>query len=187
MGEQGAAPTIDLLVLTELARQSSPLRIFEIGTFLGSTTLNLAAATPPEARITTLDLPPDAVNHTALPIEPTERLFIQKRASGTRFSGTPWAAKIQQVYGDSATFDYAPHLGQYDFVFVDGAHSYDYVKSDARLALKLLRKGMGLVAFHDYGQWGGVTRALDELAADPEFDGLYNIEGTSLGILDRRG
>ena len=35
-----------------------------------------------------------------------------------------------------------------DFIFVDGAHSYDYVKNDSQKAWQMLRSG-GIVAWHD--------------------------------------
>ena len=35
-----------------------------------------------------------------------------------------------------------------DLVFVDGAHSYDYVKNDTEKGLEMLRPG-GVIAWHD--------------------------------------
>ncbi len=73
-----------------------------------------------------------------------------------------------------------------DFVFIDASHTYEYVLSDSRAALKLLRRGGGtkVILWHDYGEWEGVTRALDELAAgEPTFRGLRRIAGTSLACL----
>lgn len=58
-----------------------------------------------------------------------------------------------------------------DLVFIDGAHDYDSVRADIRVAEHVLRPG-GLIAFHDYrtapgeadGRWDpGVTQAVDEL------------------------
>ena len=69
-----------------------------------------------------------------------------------------------------------------DFVFVDGSHSYEYVLNDSRLARRLLRKdGDGIIVWHDYGAWRGVTRALNALyRRDSVFQGLKHIEGTTL-------
>jgi len=46
-----------------------------------------------------------------------------EETSGTRYRGTVWEHKIQQLYGDSAAFDYTPYQGKIDFVFVDGSHT----------------------------------------------------------------
>lgn len=81
-----------------------------------------------------------------------------------------------------------PNLWPYeaDFVFVDGSHTYEYVMSDSEKALGLLPNDGGVVLWHDYGEWPGVTRALNELqAGDQRFAGLRHIEGTSLALLSR--
>jgi len=44
--------------------------------------------------------------------------------------------------------------------------------------MNLLRKG-GVIIWHDYGIWEGVTRALEELWKSDHYD-LRNIRGTSL-------
>jgi len=41
--------------------------------------------------------------------------------------------------GDSASFDWAPYEGTLDFIFIDGAHSQEYVLSDSRQAFRLLK------------------------------------------------
>ena len=54
----------------------------------------------------------------------------------------------------------------YDLVFIDGAHDYESVSGDIRLALQVLDPG-GLLAFHDYRSIDpGVTAAVDELLAN---------------------
>ncbi|GAG42319.1 unnamed protein product, partial [marine sediment metagenome] len=52
-----------------------------------------------------------------------------------------------------------------DFVFIDGNHSYEYVRQDITLWEPLVTAG-GLVSGHDYGSkfhWG-VAKAVDEYA-----------------------
>ena len=69
-------------------------------------------------------------------------------------------------------------------MFVDGSHAYEYVLSDSERALALLQGGAGTIVWHDYGEWTGVTRALDKLATtDARFADLRAIEGTTLAIL----
>jgi predicted O-methyltransferase YrrM len=178
-GVDGNVSVTELLVLATLVRRLQATRIFEIGTFDGRTTLNFAVNAP-DAQVHTLDLPQD--QQAALTIKIGDEKYIEKPKSGSRFSGTPEAARIVQHFGDSATFDYAPFAGTMDFVFVDGAHSAEYVRNDTEKALRMLRPG-GAIAWHDYGT-GQVTESLDELQRTrPDLRDLKRVEQTSLAIL----
>ncbi|MDE0042994.1 MAG: class I SAM-dependent methyltransferase [Candidatus Poribacteria bacterium] len=180
----GNISLVEIAVISKLIKSRDPAAVFEIGTFDGRTTLNMAANSPADARIFTLDLPRQAT--TELPIDPGEEKYIDKEVSGTRFIGTDCERKITQLYGDSATFDFAPYHNTIDVIFVDGAHSYEYVLHDSHAALKLLKNGKGLILWHDYDKiwWPGLTRALNELYAEQrEFSGVKHIDGTSLVCL----
>ena len=182
IAKDGNVSLLELLVLSRLVRERRPGRIFEIGTFDGRTTLALAMNSADDAHVYTLDLP--AATPTALSIERSERAFVEKSASGSRFHGTNVEAKITQLFGDSARFDFSPYT--VDLVFVDASHAYEYVLNDSIRALDMLGDSRGLVVWHDYSEWPGVTRALDELAAtDSRFADLKWIEGTTLAVLDR--
>jgi predicted O-methyltransferase YrrM len=155
--------------------------IFEIGTFDGRTTLNLALSAPAQCHIFTLDLPPGQA--TRFRIVEGERHMVRKPAPGSRYeqyrATHPQAiGRIHQLLGDSATFDYAPYENSCALVFVDGSHAYEYVKSDTDAAMRMVRSG-GVVIWHDYGIWEGVTNALEELEQRQRL-GLCNIRGTSL-------
>lgn len=155
--------------------------LFEIGTFDGRTTLNLAAASPPGCSVYTLDLPPDM--ETALPLAPGERHMVDKPVSGSRIgtyrdNGAPFAMKVHQLHGDSATFDFSPYTNRCSLVFIDGSHARDYVLSDSRNAFRMVREG-GVVVWHDYGIWEDVTAALENLAEE-EGLAIRCIRGTSL-------
>jgi predicted O-methyltransferase YrrM len=173
----------ELLVIARMVRALRPAVLFEIGTFDGRTTLNMAVNAPADAHVYTLDLPWDQVDATRLRLDSGERVFVEKPTSGKRFLGTESAERITRLFGDSATFDFSPFRGAADFVFVDGSHAYPYVRSDSKAAVSLLSPG-GVVVWHDYGVWEGVTRALDELyTSAPEFAGLRHIAGTTLVYL----
>lgn len=57
--------------------------------------------------------------------------------------------------------------GEFDFVFIDGAHDYASVLADLEKTLAVLTDG-GLIAFHDYkgGIDPGVDQVVDELLAE---------------------
>jgi len=181
---QGDVNLAELSVLASAAASvSSGQEIVEIGTFDGRTTLNLAANSAPHLAVFTLDLPPDAQPKYAL--APGERAFVEKPRSGRHFVEAPpeWAEpakRITQLFGDSATFDFSAHHGRAGLVFVDGSHAHDYVIADTETALKLVAP-KGVIVWHDYGVWEGVTRALDEIEASRRL-GLRHIRGTSLVV-----
>ena len=178
---EGGVALLELLVLARLARERRPLAVFEIGTFNGRSTVVLAANAPADATLYTLDLPPD--HPTRFPVLHGERAFIQKPVSGQLIQVSPQISKIRRLFGDSGTFDFTAY--QADLVFVDGSHAYDYVMSDSLHAVSMLRGGKGMVIWHDYGEWEGVTRALNDLArTDTRFADLRHVRGTTLVVLE---
>ena len=179
----GNVKLAELAILALAAAAIPPgSHVVEIGTFDGRTTLNLAVNAG-EASVFTLDLPPD--ERAAFALAPGERQYVDKPQPGARFRacGPPWEAaarRITQLLGDSATFDWTPYAGRAGLVFVDGSHAYEYVRKDSETAMRLVAKG-GLVLWHDYGGWEGVSRALEALEAERRL-GLRHIAGTSLVV-----
>jgi len=171
--------TIDeLAVIAILCQWLKPLMIFEFGTFNGRTTLNLAANTPADAKVFTLDLP--TPGETQLATEQEDGVYHLGEQTGSFFHGSSLQGKIEQLWCDSARFDEASLRGRVDLAFVDGAHSYEYVRSDSSKALAMARPG-GIVLWHDYCAWyPGVFQCLHELL--PSYP-LKHIEGTHLAIL----
>jgi len=155
--------------------------LFEIGTFDGRTTLNLAFSSPASCKVYTLDLQPEM--DTVFSLEKGERHMVEKEKSGARIekykgSNNAITEKIHQVFGDSAAFDFSKHYTSCSLVFVDGSHQYDYALSDSKEAIKMVKKG-GVIIWHDYGIWEGVTKALEEIESKNKI-GLKVINGTSL-------
>ena len=183
----GNVTVFELLVLARLTRARRPQRVFEIGTFQGRTTMNLAANAPAEAHIFTLDLPAESEAAAALPLEVADRRYIRKATPGARLHGSGLEGKVTQLLGDSATFDFTSFSRDgVDLVFIDGSHSYEYVCSDSLRALQILRTGGGTIVWHDYNNWPGVSDALHDLQRSHEpFSDLRWIRGTSLALLDR--
>lgn len=180
--ENGNVRISELGILATIAANcEDSTNIFEIGTFDGRTTINLALNSPKNCKILTLDLSPDA--ETKYSIDTGERHFVEKPKSGVRYekyreTHAESVRKISQFLGDSATFDYSNYRDTCSLVFVDGSHAYDYAISDTRAAMNLVKKG-GVIIWHDYGVWEGVTKALEEIEQRERL-GLKNITGTSL-------
>jgi predicted O-methyltransferase YrrM len=100
---------------------------------------------------------------------------------GSRFlNNDTTRSKIIQLFGDTARFDFSPYFGKMDMVFIDGAHTYEYLLNDTKIARKLL-KDKGVILWHDYaGDWPGVTKALNKLYIENPGINLRHIEGTCL-------
>jgi len=150
--------------------------LIEIGTFDGRTAMNLELNAPRSCSIFTLDLPQH--QPTQFKLMDGERQYVDKPSPGSRFKRRQH--RITQLIGDSATFDWSSHYGKAGLVFVDASHAYDYVRLDSATALKLAAPN-GVVLWHDYGVWNGVTRALEDLER-AEKTGLRHIRGTSLVV-----
>jgi len=180
--QHGNVSLAELAVLALAAAHAAPgSEIIEIGTFDGRTALNFAVNAPGRTAVVTLDLPAGAT--TAYAIEEAERSLADKPQAGARLrtcrpSLRDYAARVQQVHGDSARYDWSSHAGRAGLVFVDGSHAYDYVRADTDTAFRLAMP-QAMVLWHDYGVWPGVTRALEELERSRSL-GLRQIRGTSL-------
>jgi len=172
----------ELRCISKIVKFHQPKSIFEIGTFDGRTTMNMALNAR-DSELFTLDLPQKESYRTKFRIKKGDLTFIDKEVSGKRFIGTELEKRITQIYADSAKFDYSPYNDKIDLVFVDGSHTYEYVISDTEKALKLLKDGKGVIIWHDYG-WREVVTALNEFYInDINFKEIKNIANTSLAYL----
>ncbi len=184
VGIDGNVSAFELTVINTFIKLRKPSKILELGTFDGRTTLNMASNSSTNTKIWTLDLPKTEMEKTPLPLAPLDRQFISKDRSGTLFLDTEAEKKITQLYGDTATFNFKQLNNSIDMVFVDASHSYEYLLNDSEMALKLLRNKKGIILWHDYHVWEGVTRALNELYLNNlAFKNIQHIEGSSLACL----
>lgn len=144
--------------LCRIAR-SAP-NAFEIGTFTGITTLELARAAL--GTVWTLDLPEGM--QTRWELSDYDRGFLGR-------GKVKFPPNVVQLWGDSATFDFGPYRGRCGLVFVDGAHSVEYSRNDlkAALGMRVLRQAQeategGVVIWHvdDLGREPGPGPIADE-------------------------
>ncbi len=177
-----ASYTADIVSLCLLCRRLNPKAIFEIGTLRGYTTYHLGLNSAADAKIYTLDLPQDQMN-PKLQTTLVDDWHIQASHRDRKyiFDGTPEASKITPLFGDSASFDFSPYYGTIDLFFIDGAHSYEYVRSDTLNAIQCCHEG-SVIAWHDFGRTGvnGVSRWLVEFSKNHK---VYTIPGGSLAFM----
>ncbi len=144
----GFSITLDeAMGLAILMQKCRARRVFEFGTHRGVSTSQLAANLPADGAVFTLDLP--------------------REDTSTRFEVNDWAekevanfprkgdlipenlrGKVTFLTQDSALFDPKPYANTMDFIFVDAAHTREYVVNDSEKAWAMLRPG-GIVAWHD--------------------------------------
>lgn len=158
-------PLAELLTLGAICRHLRPQRIFEIGTYTGSSTLVMAMNTPDDTELTTLDYDTSAL-------------------VGSAYRGAPAASRIKQLHGDSRAYDYSPYLGANELVLVDANHTYEFIKTDTETAFRLLKPG-GVIVWDDYrwldihSECMGVTRCLNELQQTRP---VFQVAGTRFAI-----
>ena len=136
----------EFLALLLLLKRAGAKQIFEFGTFKGVSVTQLALNLPSEAEIYTLDLPEEALR-TSFATDPEDTVIAQESGKGSLVPSA-LRPRVQFLKCDSAKFEETPFAGKMDFVFVDGAHNYDYVKNDSEKGWRMLRSG-GIIAWHD--------------------------------------
>lgn len=152
LGELGA--------LWEFVARRPHAQVLEIGSLFGGT-LWAWAHLPGIETLVTVDLPSD----------------WDVVADGVREARTHWAewmtprvpefVDVQADSHDPATFEAVAGYGPFDFVFIDGDHTYEGVREDWLTWSCAVAPG-GVVAFHDTSDHGtsvepGVVRWVDEL------------------------
>jgi predicted O-methyltransferase YrrM len=172
----------DLVHLGLLCAAVRPRTIFEIGTSTGYSSLFLAANSAPDVQIWTLDLlTGDATTTTPLTARDRDIAEWCHRVEPC-FVGHALGRKIHRLYGDSASFDFAPYRRSIDLFFIDGAHTYEYVRLDTLNALRCCHPG-SVIAWHDFGRAGlsrGVTRWLERLNRVAK---VYTTPGSSIAFM----
>ena len=176
----------DLVHLGLLCKAIYPRKIFEIGTSTGYSSLFLAANSPPGVKVWTLDLPTGDTAHTKHSLTRMDELVVRDaHKQEPCFVGYSGANEVHRLYGDSADFDFSPYWKSIDLFFVDGAHTYDYVRADTLNALRCCHQG-SVIAWHDYGRSGlsdGVTKWLNEL---DRVVSIYSTPGSSVAFMSCR-
>jgi len=177
--DYGGMPAQDLYALLRIVQWLQPRRIFELGTFQGTTTAHLALNSA--AEIYTLDLPRELASDLQ-GYAARDLALLQMRAEiGTAYSPFNSDGRIHQLFADSRSFDYQPYSGTMDLVLIDACHVLEYVMSDSQNAFRLLSE-KGAILWHDFGNSRDVMRVLRKLAKKSP---IADLEGTALALYSR--
>ncbi len=176
-----AMPEHELLTLGALARVLQPKLVVEFGTFMGGSTLALAANMPTDARIVTIDLDPSQRKSHVHGMG----VGLSEFDVGCLFRGTRFAQNIEQRFANTVEFQDQDLLSQADLVFVDADHTYEFAKRDTLKAMQFV-KSSGTILWHDY-TWEpsnpecvGVTRTVNEFWE--QYGSCSQIAGTRFAL-----
>jgi hypothetical protein len=166
------------VVIASVARISN--NMLEIGTGHGGTTLVMARYSEPKSIVHTIDLPHDikSISYEQGDSPTLVATSLNSRTSGNyAYEKDKCANKINQIYSDTKNFDESKLSQQLDFIFIDGAKTYSYIKNDTEKALRMIKPG-GVVIWHHYDKaHPDVVRFLNELSKDYK---LQRVKGTAL-------
>ncbi|MFA7209047.1 MAG: class I SAM-dependent methyltransferase [Parcubacteria group bacterium] len=188
----GNINTYELDIINKFVKIYQPKNIFEFGTFDGRTTLNMAINTSDKSKIYTIDIPVSLMDNTKFKLYSKiirgvkvrdDINYIDKAKVGLRYKNKNGSEKIEQLFGDSATFNYSPFYDKMDLIFIDGSHAKDYIINDTETAMHMAKTGC-VILWHDYGSWEDVTNVLNNyFINDKRFSELKRIKGTRLVFL----
>lgn len=164
---------LELMTLTACIRITKAQRMFEFGTFLGNTTLHMAANSESEAHIWTIDADNETLKRIGL-----LDIYRWREQFTLEFENMMECGKITRLRGDSHTFQ--PEEKNMDLVLIDADHSGKGVMIDTENALKMLNY-KGCILWHDYGNPGCIenTLFLDRLSQRIK---LFHIADTMLAV-----
>lgn len=143
----GISPVNDYYFLCLLAKYLKIKTYFEIGTWVGLSALNISKTLNDNVEIFTLDIEPSHpdIKEFGIPQEIFGYYSHQK-------------SNIKHLLGDSKHFDFSQFEKSIDLVFIDGNHSYEYVKNDTKISLNLLRNEKAVIVWHDYLLMGNINK-----------------------------
>lgn len=153
-----------LLDLIKELGDVSDKTMIEIGCFIGESTVEFAKQFK---HVITID--PFLPDYD--PMDTTSRHNFDKVYMDFRLNTHDYRDKItlHKMLSNDAVKLFAGQ--QFDFVYIDGLHTYEGVKMDILNYLPLVKEG-GAIGGHDYGNASphvvGVTKAVDELFGKPD-------------------
>jgi len=158
--------TYELIILAKLSRIYN--EILEIGTFLGTTAGTFILN---NASVLTID------NYSEQDLYGIDY---------DKLSITQYFENLSYLVGDSTSKLIQEYLlnifyrnKKPNFIFIDGGHNYETVKSDFYFAQELVEKN-GIIVFHDYNlMWRDIVQFIEEISKEYK---LYLLENTSLVV-----
>lgn len=140
--------------------KDKPVDFLQIGVFTGNASIWMLenVLTHPDATLTDVDTWLGSVEHGGMDFRAIEKLY-DSRVDG----------RTIKLKTDSDSF-FQSNDRMFDFIYIDGDHSYEQVKKDGENALAVLKPD-GIIAFDDHFD-AGIAKAVSEVLVP----GLSQIE-----------
>jgi predicted O-methyltransferase YrrM len=172
----------EALILGSLIKSIAPKRVLEIGTGTGFSTKLIAENMSKEGILHTVDLPINETEDLELKIKPIyfNANYLSHQKANSLLENR---SEVIQHFHDSHNLSEKIGESNFDFIFIDGCHDYNYVKNDSIESLKVASDN-AVVLWHDYGMLPGVSKFLDKLAKQKFQNlGLIAIQGSRFVIV----
>ncbi|MFQ3181450.1 MAG: putative O-methyltransferase YrrM [Polaribacter sp.] len=132
----GSLPT-DIMLLKGLCAKIPNCNYFEIGTWRGESIVNIAEVAK---ECFTLNLSKQDIYDLKMP----------KKYADLHGFFSKGKENITHLFGNSLTYDFKGLNKKFDVIFIDGNHTYNFVKNDTEKVFKHLLKAESIVVWHDY-------------------------------------
>ena len=149
-GPDRSVMLLETMVLLACAELTRATRIFEFGTCLGSTAVNLALNR--DVDVFTLDLDQESAQSAQQTSQDrdTTAFSLTHPMEWERFPAS-LRRRVIPLHGDSTRFDFSAYWDSMDLVWIDGGHDLRTVASDSANAFHMRRRyRLSAVAWHDY-------------------------------------
>jgi predicted O-methyltransferase YrrM len=186
----GSLKFADAYVLWHYLQKHRPARVLEVGSFLGfSSRWLLECGREWDLRVTSVD---PNIRH---------RIFNRPRDILQAYNAQYCGKQLEVItaflgeFGDSVDWHYKKEIAKkpsfrdellasrpvidanwerkFDFIFIDGDHSYASARNNFEICLQLLAPG-GMITMHDAVSWPGVAQFMKELRA--AYDGKAQVD-----------
>ena len=171
--QNGAEGLIDMINWINIIRPTSEMRIIEIGSYVGESTMLFAdrfkEVVSVDPYINDYDLNDDACHHASF--DKVYKQFIRNTLS---------IPNIKSIKETSQNAFSILKEQQWDMVYIDGLHTLEGVSYDIEHYKTLIKPG-GFICGHDYG-WGSVRSAIG-LLLDDKVDATFKDHSWAKQIL----
>lgn len=154
MFEYSAKPLIDVLPTDK------PLVGLEIGCDRGDSSVGLLKDLPNVLKLTSIDPYINYIDWNGVNENTRDFFYLHSKDRLSRFGDRH---ELVRKTSDDALVDFADET--YDFIFIDGLHTYEQVLIDCRNYYSKIKSG-GIFAGHDYRVIEGVRNAVNEFFAE---------------------
>ena len=165
----------DYLVLHCLIRKYKPKTFMEIGTSTGKGTKVICNAmkskhfrNDEDIKVFSIDVPPGT--------DP-KILYPNGEDGHPKCAGKKCNLPYTQIFGNTYNFDFTPYYPLEGW-YIDGKHSYEFVKNDTKLAIKCEPI---IIIWHDM-DITGVTEAVTEVMEQYNNYNLYRVINTRIAF-----